>query len=280
MLMLLMLALLAAAVLLAPRPAAAYQTYTYCDVDPCKWDLPGAGNGATVTWAYIPQGSGVNYSYAQTAQLSGLNKIDTLRANLGTTAFDAAVQRAFDTWSAATNLTFVNVSQSDPTNVGSYAGNTLVDIRIGAYDFDPNASVGAIGFSPPFLDIGADALAGDIAFNFENSFAINVGPDGTPLAYGPGYLNDIEGLLLHEIGHALGLDHVFPTSGADPLVNAVMCSGGLCNFNVINHVLSDDDLAGIRYIYGNPPAVPVPAAVWLLLSGVIGAGAFARRRTK
>ena len=120
---------------------------------------------------------------------------------------------------------------------------------------------GAAGFGPPGDDVNyPDALAGDIAFNDMNNFNIDPGNEGDALQLGPGgvYLNDVEGLLLHELGHTLGIGH-------STVNDAVMCGyvspasdGSNCDYAHVNRVLEPDDLNAVRNIYGNVGGTELP----------------------
>lgn len=223
-----------------------------------KWDNPVWPNNAVVTWSFMTPGVGIDPSapvnWTGTNSLGSGNpsldirvKIDALH---GAGAFDAAVQRAFDTWTAATNVTFSQV----PDQGGDFASVTYPDIRIGAFSFAPGDLAGAAGFGPPgHDDVFPDALAGDLAFNDQNNFNIDPGNEDDLLQTGAGglYLNDIEGLVLHEIGHTLGIGHT-------DVIDAVLCgyvppgtfNGSACIRDRVNRVLEPDDLTAVRYIYG------------------------------
>src|SRR5690606_16849247 len=98
-----------------------------------------------------------------------------------------------------------------------------------------------------------DPLAGDIIFNLTATFDIVAGTeDVTPM---PPFTNDLEGLVLHELGHAaIGLGHP-DWDGADP-DQRVMYIGQWDNPNAplccqtINRDLSADEIAGAVYTYG------------------------------
>jgi hypothetical protein len=197
------------------------------------------------------------------------SKID---AQFGAGAFDAAVRRALDTWAAAARITFVQVADSG----GDFAGSPTPDIRIGAFHFPVNDFAGGAAWGPPGDDLNfPDALAGDFALNDRNRFTIATGPEGSPLPTDGGiYLNDVEGLVLHEIGHALGLAH-------SDVIDGVMCGyvypgdvfdGSACDYSHVNHVLAADDRAGIVAIYGAPPpAVPLSPGGWVGLAILLAA---------
>ncbi len=270
-------------------PAADLAGYdTFGEGHGSKWDDPNFGTGAVVTWSFVTPGAGLS-SEPAIADLSGTNtlgsgdpawdiryKIDT---QFGAGAFDAAVQRAMDTWSRAANLRFVQVADSG----APFAGSTTPDIRIAAYHFPESSFSGGAAWGPPGDDLQfPDALSGDLALNDRNRFTIASGPDGTPLPTDQGvYLNDVEGLILHELGHALGLGH-------SDLIQGVMCGyiypgdvwdGSLCDYTHVNHVLHPDDVTGMRVIYGLPavPIAPVAGVVLGVLLAAVGAREANRR---
>lgn len=225
-----------------------------------KWDMPEWPAGATVTWSFMTPGVGIDpsapvgWTGTNTLGTGGANDIRAIiDSQYGSGAFDAAVQRAFDSWAAAADVEFVQVA--DPG--GAFGSVTAPDIRIGAFSFGANDFAGAAGFGPPGDDEHfPDALAGDIAFNDMNHFNVDPGGEGDPLQTGPGglYLNDIEGLLLHEIGHTLGIGH-------STIGSAVMCGyvsaaydGSQCDYAHVNRVLQADDVNAVDNIYGPVPA--------------------------
>lgn len=276
---------LCAAALLAALalPAADLGAYdTIGDGYGSKWDSPAFGTGAVVTWSFVTPGAALS-SHPAIAHLSGVNTLGSgdpewdirhkIDAQFGSGAFDAAVRRAFATWAAAADLKFVQVT--DPGT--AFAGATAPDIRIGAYHFPEGDLAGGAAWGPPGDDLNfPDALAGDLALNDRNRFTLAPGAaEGSPLPTdGGSYLNDVEGLVLHELGHALGLAH-------SDVIDGVMCGyvypgdvfdGSACDYTHVNHLLAPDDRAGIRLIYGAAaPAVPISPFAWPLLAVLLAA---------
>ena len=138
------------------------------------------------------------------------------------------IAQAFDTWEAAANLAFQFVA----TDAAS------VNIRLGGIaELDgPNnvlalSTVSFLGDSIQFADIQFDLAEDFTLFGISDSISVFT-------------------TALHEIGHALGLDH-------EDRVDALMNS----NYDQDIQTLLPDDRAAIQAIYGAPgdPVPPVPA---------------------
>ncbi|MDT7543370.1 MAG: hypothetical protein QOE33_3274 [Acidobacteriota bacterium] len=152
---------------------------------------------------------------------------------------EGAVRRALHRWSNAANINF-DIRTGGPDAVGaSNDGFSVISVSSANASFVPAATPGRtrISFDP---NTGAIAEA-DVAINPNLLFST----DGTHATY------DLESTLAHEIGHFLGLDH-------SALVGATMqphqvqnfTSGGFNLTQITARTLSDDDLAGIRALYG------------------------------
>jgi hypothetical protein len=89
-------------------------------------------------------------------------------------------------------------------------------------------------------------------------------------------MNDLNGLILHELGHTLGLGH-----SAD--LSTVMCgapSAGCANLGTVTQQLKADDIAGIQFLYGAAAPVPEPSRLAMLLLGAGLLGGWRLRRTR
>ncbi len=258
------LILAAISVLVLSQTASAF--YSFGNGYGSKWGPdPNFGTGAVVTWGYMLDGTTADptfemdpWSFPGTTGVTGGSNITQLRNAIdnlhGSGAFDTAIQAAFDTWASVANITFIG-PMTDLGQPFASAGATSPDIRIGA--FFPEAghsfnNVGAVGFGPPG-PAGNDPLAGDIIFNLNATFDIVVGiEDITPI---PAYTNDLQGLILHELGHAaIGLGH--PDWDGENPDQRVMYVGQWDNpeapycCQTINRELHPDDIAGAVFTYG------------------------------
>ena len=138
------------------------------------------------------------------------------------------VEQALTTWHQVSGLTFVLVP--DSTNPAAAA-----DIRFGYASF-PTAGGGEIGETDYSYDPTTDRFLTDTLVRLED-------PAFDPLSGGAnptyaGTVTTFEQVALHEIGHALGLDH-----STDP--NAVMYPVA----SPANPTLDASDIAGIQALY-------------------------------
>jgi len=200
-----------------------------------KWGdifTPGSSAGK-LTWSIMPDGTTIHSNFNDPA-FSGVSSLNAIMTNLGYDQSLAAIERCFARWSAAANVYFKQVADSgvpfcDPTAMPPSTGH----IRLGAFrNSDPY--LGGVGYGvSPF----GNPLDGDVLLNANNTFFFDNGAEGELIDV----YNDFESLLMHEIGHALGLGHsdVSAVMSADPQY-----------FQYVNRELDLDDIAGIQFLYG------------------------------
>jgi hypothetical protein len=258
-------ALLASATL-APY-AAAYNVYPFNlpggQTGYSKWGDNHAGTpGGIVTWSLMPTGTTLAPTappdFAGTSNLAGIfNQVG------GGTAALALIQGALDQWSNVANIRFqyMGIDDGTPFDAPYAPGQTLGDIRIGGFEI--TTGFAAYGYNAPTG--GGTTRAGDIIINSRPDYSYYNAPGAEGDLFdlyppGGGFTrNDFQGLLFHEIGHALGLDHSDVPTGC-------MC-GPVGNFDwtqcvyndpddddriPINRIPEPDDVAGIQFLYGPP----------------------------
>jgi len=218
-----------------------------------KWDDPIHGRPAVITWGFVPDGTGMDPNFPLLPEVTGTSNVTALRNAIdavhGAGAFDAALQRALHTWELVAGVTFQGPVADAGLPLGA-AGATTPDLRIAAFAAVPGTGfewVGAVGYGPPGNDLlFPDPVAGDIVFNLTNVFRIFPGTEGTPFDT---WANDVEGLFLHELGHAaMGLGH--PENGP---AEVMYVGVGCCE--EINRIPSPDDIKGAKVVYG-PSSTP------------------------
>ena len=228
-----------------------------------KWGTdPNAGTGAIITWGYMQDGTTLDPVGFPAPYVIGASNITALRnsvdVNYGVGAFDTAIQNAFNTWSAVANITFVGPVVDNGLPVGS-ENAISPHVRIGAFNWTEPG--GAIGYGPPG-PWGPDyfPLSGDIIFNLsglgiQRPFQIAPGEEDVDSVDVFNYGDDVEGLFLHELGHAvIGLDHP-RWAGENPdrrvmYVGDDQAPGAPFCCTAINRQLHADDIAAAQYVYG------------------------------
>jgi hypothetical protein len=177
----------------------------------------------------------------------------------------AMIDDALNVWAAVSGFTNLGMVADGDVNFGASeaAGGHLGDIRIAAWEYTSSASVLAHAFQPGTVnEFGpGGTLAGDLHIDVNRTWV----DDPTDTTSDNDF--DLFTVVLHELGHSLGLGH-------STVSGSVMES----NYEGARRSLSADDIAGIQALYGPAQSTPEPSS--LLLLGTLGLGAAWRRRRR
>lgn len=230
-----------------------------------KWgDNTNGTPGGVVTWSLIPAGTPGDAYCGTACPGSSLDAINIENSPGGgytltpLASLEASIEAVLDRWAAVANITFAKLGADSGVAINDPAAvpNATGQIRIGVFAFSGGG--GAVGYAPP---PNGGTGAGDILLDANSFYAFQPGNDTDPYPAASTAPNDFESLLLHEVGHAIGLAH----PSFDGVTCAVMNVDGPCLFK-INRELDADDIAGAQFLYG--VAVPEPGALTMLLVGL------------
>lgn len=163
----------------------------------------------------------------------------------GNTSFNDAIAPAAGMWSSVIQRAQVThvVNPGTTASSGDHLNSVVFANTIFGQSFGANTV--AVTY---YRYSGSTMSEADVLFNRAWTFNSYRGPLQFP---GPGFATvDIRRVFLHELGHALGLGH--PDTGGQhvtAVMNSIMSN---------QEVLSADDIAGARFLYGASTGTPTP----------------------
>jgi len=150
-----------------------------------------------------------------------------------------AIQAAMETWTYVTTSDF-SFLYGGTTSKNAEINDNINVISFGQMGTDGTLAENSFWYNPHTGEL----LESDIKFNTNYAWAT----DGSPHAY------DLQGVLTHELGHALSLDDLYSPGDSQKTMFAYADMGGTSQ-----RTLSEDDMNGITYLYPKMK-LPLPAA--------------------
>ena len=161
----------------------------------------------------------------------------------GNTSWDTAAAPALTAWdNVVARLDYTSNVASTSASSGDHVNSVVFSTTV----FGQKFGSGTLAVTYYTVNMGGTIVEADILFNKNQQFDSYRGP----LRYGTSgwAIGDIRRVFIHELGHALGLDHPDQHGQhVDAIMNSVTSN---------RETLSSDDIAGAQALYGAPLAVP------------------------
>ncbi|MCF6254608.1 MAG: matrixin family metalloprotease [Thiomicrorhabdus sp.] len=202
------------------------------------------------TWGVnnrLGDGASISYSFADWNYSCGRESSCFSLTDFMPTGYQEVIGSAFDAWADVSNLSFNQVAdQSGDIVLGGEfidgVGSELAHAGIGVNDFSNGTET--ISY----------ISSGFVHFDSDEPWSL----DGSE--------RDLYSVALHEIGHALGLDHSDDSSAL------------MYRLYTGTNSLQEDDIAGIQYLYGaSVSPVPEASTYLMFLLGLAMVAGYGRR---
>jgi hypothetical protein len=194
--------------------------------------------------------------------------LDTFLGNPNSNSEEVAIiNAALNVWDAVSGFTSLGMVSDGGASAGAPMpqGGHVGDIRIGAFPFVFGVLGGTFRPGTELMSLGlAEGQGGTVGGDVHMNNAVFWADDATDLFSDPDV--DFYSIMLHELGHALGIGHSAVTS-------AVMYP----SYSGARRTLDADDIAAIQAIYGSS-VVPEPGTFALLALGVLVALALSKSK--
>lgn len=165
----------------------------------------------------------------------------------GNTSWDIAASPALSVWdNAVARLTYTSHVVSTSASSGDHVNSVVFSTTV----FGQKFGTGTLAVTY-YTYVNSSLVEADILFNKNQEFDSYRGP----LRYGTSgwAIGDIRRVFIHELGHALGLDHPDQHGQhVDAIMNSVTSN---------RETLSADDTAGAQSMYGAPLPTPAPTPI-------------------
>ncbi len=188
----------------------------------------GTGIPGTITWSIVPDGTIVPGGGSTSSGASDLNAFFTSTFTGGVTG-EALIEQSFNRWDELSGLTVVREFNDDGSGFSNSTFNGALgvrgDIRIGGQVLDGPSNTLAFNFFP---DDGADMVLDTSETNFFGSANNNN--------------RAFRNVIMHEVGHAIGLNHVESASDnllLEPSINLSFDGPQLDEVRAIQFVFGD-----------------------------------------